>query len=266
MDIDKETIAGRLVEAVALFAGGVTVFLGLWAYVAPGSFADFADFPDHTHFVHDLAAFQLGIGTALMLAVIWTDPLATMLAGFLLANTAHVANHVADLDHGGRAWQIWALAILSLAVAAALGLRLRALDYVVGAVDNATDPTLFPYVRCRTALLTGPSADADSVPVSVAVDGNHAYASCFETSAREEWLGDDARVRITPAWRGEPTGTRVPVRIRRLDGADARRAARLLRRKYPLLHGFLRPLSPRLGPQKDDTSVFFVLTSRDDGS
>lgn len=257
-------VTDRLVDAVALLAGAIMAVLGLWAYLSPGSFADFAGFPDHTHFVHDLAAFQLGLGLALLLATIWSDALATVLAGFLLANTAHTANHVADLDHGGSAWQAWALAGLSLAVAVVLGLQLRALGYVVGRVGTATVPALLPYVRQRSALLTIRAPDAKDMPVNLAVDGDRAYFGRLETSVQADGLGDDADLRIAPVSRsGSQSGPGLPVTIRRLEGPEERPAVRSLRRKYPLLHGILLPLAPRFGPSKGDRTVFFVLTPAD---
>jgi len=32
------------------------------------------NFPSHRHFVHDVGAFQLGIGVTLLLAMIWVAP------------------------------------------------------------------------------------------------------------------------------------------------------------------------------------------------
>jgi hypothetical protein len=60
---------GGFVVAVTILAGVFMVAAGLWALVGPGSFADAAGFPRHTHFVHDAGAFQLGIGITLLLAV-----------------------------------------------------------------------------------------------------------------------------------------------------------------------------------------------------
>jgi hypothetical protein len=267
MSPHKTPLTDRVVDIVVLVAGAGMVILGLWAYVSPGSFADFADFPEHTHFVHDLAAFQLGIGVTLLLATIWSDALAIVLTGFLLANTAHVANHVADLDHGGRAWQAWGLALLSVAVAVALGLRLRALEYVVGRVGTATTPALLPYLRQRTMLLTSRATDAGGEAVTIAVDGDRAYVGRLETSDRADPLGDHPDVRLAPASpRGQPTGPGFPATIRRLEGSEAQRAAWSLRRQYPLLHGVLLPLAPRFGPSEGDRMAYFALTPTDGGN
>jgi hypothetical protein len=54
--------------------------------------------------------------------------------------------------------------------------------------------------------------------------------------------------------------------MRRLDGAEYRRAARLLARKYPLLHGVLVPLTHRVMRSKTGRTVHFELVpaARDD--
>jgi hypothetical protein len=97
----------------------------MWCLIAPGSFADFVGFPRHEHFLHDAGAFQLGLGVTLLLALIWSDALATALAGFIVANTVHTVNHVMDLDLGGSAAQAWLLGAMSVALIAAFVLRLQ---------------------------------------------------------------------------------------------------------------------------------------------
>src|SRR2546430_3178175 len=63
--------------AATAASGIVMLAAGLCALVAPHSFAALASFPPYNeHFVHDLGAFQLGIGVTLLLALIWRDALA----------------------------------------------------------------------------------------------------------------------------------------------------------------------------------------------
>ncbi|MPZ60892.1 MAG: PPOX class F420-dependent oxidoreductase [Propionibacteriales bacterium] len=256
----------RYVTGATSVAGTAMASGGVWALAAPGSFAEFVDFPGHVHFLHDLGAFQIGAAVTLFLALIWSDALTTALAGFLVGNTIHVINHVADLDLGGYAGQIWALAALSLAVAAALVLRLRGLGYVVGEVDVATTPVLAPYVRQKTVLLTTYRRDgrAGGTPVSIAVDGDHAFVRSFERSLKTRRLARNPEATITPSTgRGEPTGSAVRVRMRRLEGADDRYAARMLARKHPFLHGVLVPLTHRIARAKAGRTVHFVVTPLD---
>ncbi|GAA4737350.1 PPOX class F420-dependent oxidoreductase [Phytohabitans rumicis] len=247
---------------VTLLGGLLLTATAVWCLSAPGSFADFVDFPRHEHFVHDLGAFQLGLGVALLLALIWADALATALCGFLAANAVHAANHFADLDIGGRTADAWAILLAALVTAGALWVRLRELGYVVGAVTVATSPALAPFVRQKTVRLTTYRRDGrpGASPVSIAVEGDHAYVRSFEKSLKTRRLRRDPRVEVASSTaRGRVTGPAVPARMRLLRGAEARHAARILTAKHPLLHGVLVPLTHRLARAKTGHTVHFVL-------
>lgn len=93
-------------RAVALGAGAVFVALGLWAMVDPQGFFDsVAEFePYNQHFLQDIGAFQIGLGTVLLL-VGWPahrDPLALGLLGVGVGSGAHALAHVLGSDLGGR--------------------------------------------------------------------------------------------------------------------------------------------------------------------
>jgi PPOX class probable F420-dependent enzyme len=241
---------------------------GVAALLAPSWFADTAGFPRHTHFVHDAGAFQLGIGITLLLALIWHDGLALALAGFLVANTTHAINHAVDLDQGGHRGDAWGLAALSLLTAAALVVRLGQLGWVVGEVTTAASPALTRFLRQKTVLVTTYRQDGRpvSTPVSLAVDGDHAYLRSFEKAGKTRRLRHNPRVDVAPSTaRGQPTGPAIQATAKRLQGAEARRAARLLAAKHPLLHGVLVPLTHRLGPAKTGKTVHFQLTPLDHG-
>jgi PPOX class probable F420-dependent enzyme len=232
--------------AVGFFSGIFMVGAGLWALVAPHSFADFADFaPYNHHFLHDLGAFQLGIGVTSLLALIWRDALALGLAGFLVSNTVHAVNHAVDLHLGGHGQGDWiALAVLSLAVAAALFLRLRELGFVVGEVHSARRPDLERFVQQKTVLLTTYRKDGTpvSAPVSLAVDGDRAFIRTFEKAAKVKRLRHNPVVEVTPSTAGgTATGPAIRSRARPLTGPQWNYAAHLLRRKYPVLQGVLVP-------------------------
>ena len=124
--------------------GLLTAAIGLWCLLDPRSFAGSVGFPAHEHFVHDVGAFQVGLGVMLLLALIWSDALATVLAGYIVGNTVHTVNHIVDLDLGGSASQAWALGAASVVLVVAFVLRLRQLGYVLGNVSVATDPLLVP--------------------------------------------------------------------------------------------------------------------------
>lgn len=113
---------------VAVGVFGVTmVVLGLWAWLAPASFAELVDFPVHVHFLHDAGVFQIGIGVGLLTALFVRDALVVVLVGFLVANTLHAVNHGIDLGLGGHVGDLPALASFSVLAAVALTLRVRRL-------------------------------------------------------------------------------------------------------------------------------------------
>lgn len=113
---------------VAVGVFGVTmVVLGLWAWLAPASFAELVDFPVHVHFLHDAGVFQIGIGVGLLTALLVRDALVVVLAGFLVANSLHAVNHGIDLALGGHVTDMPALASFSVLAAVALILRVRRL-------------------------------------------------------------------------------------------------------------------------------------------
>ena len=256
----------RFVLAVTMLAGLFMTVAGVAALLAPSWFADAAGFPRHTHFVHDAGAFQLGIGVTLLLAPAWRDGLALVLVGFIVANTTHAINHAVDLDLGGHSGDRWGLAALSLLTAVALVVRLREVGWVVGEVTTAATPVLARFVRQKTVLVTTYRRNGRPVgtPVSLAVDGDHAYLRTFEKAGKTRRIRNDPRVDIAPSTaRGRPTGPAIQATARRLEGAEVRRAARLLRHKHPLLHGLLVPLTHRLGRAKTGRTVHFKLTPCD---
>jgi PPOX class probable F420-dependent enzyme len=102
-------------------------------------------------------------------------------------------------------------------------------------------------------LLTSYRRDGTPVgtPVSLAVDGDHAYLRSFEKARKTRRIRINSRVDVAPSTaRGAPTGPAIQAIARRLEGAESRRAARLLARKHPLLHGMLVPLTHHIGRAK----------------
>ncbi|OBF58896.1 PPOX class F420-dependent enzyme [Mycobacterium sp. 852002-53434_SCH5985345] len=249
--------------AVTAAVGATTSGIGIWCLVDPNSFADAVGFDAHRHFLHDVGAFQLGLGVTLLLALIWADALATALAGFIAANAVHTVNHVVDLDVGGSAAQAWVLGVVSVALALAFGLRLRQLGYVLGSVGTAANPTLVPFVRQKTIALTTFRKDGTpgSSPISIAVEGDRAYFRSFERAVKVRRIRRNPSVEFGPATAsGKPTGTALPGRVRLLEGAEYQKAARLLRQKYPFLHGVLVPSAHRLMRRKFGRTIHAELT------
>jgi PPOX class probable F420-dependent enzyme len=252
-----------LVTTTTALAGAIMLAAGVWALAAPGSFADFANFPASVHFVHDAGAFQLGIGATLLLALAWYDALAVTLAGFLVGNTAHAVNHAVDLDLGGHGWEDPAgLALLSLLVAAALVVRLRQLGWVVGEVTATTVPALSRFVRQKTVLLTSYRRDGTPVgaPVSMAVEGDHGFVRSPAEGWKVRRMRHNPIVEVAPCTaRGTPTGPAIRAHARRLGGAEADHAARLLARKHPFLQGVEVPLVHRLLRARTGGTAHFEL-------
>ncbi|MGE5291860.1 MAG: PPOX class F420-dependent oxidoreductase [Micromonosporaceae bacterium] len=258
---------GRLfVTLVLLGAGALMLAAGVWCVASPRSFATFAGFPYSKHFIHDAGAFQIGIGTTLLLAAVWADAAAAALAGFLAGNTVHAVNHVADLNAGGHAADGWALGVVSLLVLVALVRRLRRLGYVVGEVADTASAALARFARQKTAVLTTYKRDGTPVltPLSVAVDGPHAYVRSYEKAWKVRRIRNNPEVELAPCTAlGRPTGPAARMRARRLQGAEARHAARLLARKYPLLQRVVVPSAHRLLRAKTGRTVHMELSPLD---
>ncbi len=254
------------VLAVTALAGASALAAGVWALAAPRSFASFVAFPYSQHFLHDVGAFQVGIGATLLLAMAWRDALALALAGFLVGNTVHAVVHAVDLDIGGSGWEVWSLAAWSLVVGVALVLRLGQLGGVVGEVTTATTPVLAPFVRQKTVLLTSYRRDGTPVgaPVSIAVDGDRAFIRSPEKGGKVKRMRSNPVVEVAPSTaRGKPAGPAIRARARRLSGAEFEHASRLLVRKYPFLQGLLVPLVHRVLHSKTGGTVHFELTPLD---
>jgi len=242
-------------------SAGSTSSSGSGRCCGPAPFADFADFDHHLHFLHDVGAFQIGLGVMLFLALIWRDAVAVVLAAFLVGNTIHAVNHAVDLDNGGRTTDPWFLGALSLVAAVAFVQRYRRLDHVLGRVGTAADtPELRRFLRQKTVSLTSYRRDGRPVPtpVSIAVDGDRAFVRSYEKAWKTRRIGNNPTIEIAPSTRkGTPTGPAATARARRLTGVDAKRAAWLLRRKYPLLHGLIVPLSHRTMRAKTGRTIHF---------
>jgi PPOX class probable F420-dependent enzyme len=210
--------------------------------------------------IRDADAFQVGIGVCLLLAAFWADAPAVVLAGFLVANTTHAYDRAGA---GGSGLGIAALAAVSVLVAAVLVARLKTIGWVVGDPGGGASADLAPFRRQKTVLLTTYRRDGTPVgaPVSIAVAGDHAYLRSFEKAWKTRRLARNPEAIVTPStMRGRPTGPGRPATVHRLDGADARRAARALARKYPVLHGVLVPLMHRVARARTGRTVHFVLT------
>ena len=143
--LDRQRQVGRasqvFVRSVVLVCAASMLGVGLWALIAPRSFAGWISFPPYNeHLIHDAGAFQIGIGAALLLSLLSSDALIVALGGFLAGGTVHAFNHAADSHLGGHASDPWWLAAQVLLAAAALGVHLRGRSRRAGSKSPADPP------------------------------------------------------------------------------------------------------------------------------
>ncbi|HXO66565.1 MAG TPA: pyridoxamine 5'-phosphate oxidase [Candidatus Dormibacteraeota bacterium] len=91
------------VRVIAVLAGVFLVGFGIWAFLSPSTFySSIALFPPYNqHFLHDVGAFQVGLGTALLLTELWDDALLAVLGGNAVGATIHLISHQLDRSLGG---------------------------------------------------------------------------------------------------------------------------------------------------------------------
>jgi hypothetical protein len=115
---------------ITLVIGAVAFLLpGMWAFLAPVGFADtIATFePYNRHYLHDLGAFQIGVGTAALVAVWVYDGAVVGLSGLLAGDSVHAISHIVDRDLGGRSADAPLIALVAVLALVALISRVRAL-------------------------------------------------------------------------------------------------------------------------------------------
>jgi hypothetical protein len=114
-------IPTRVARLVAWTAAAFFVVFGVWAFFAPAGFAkQIATFPPYNrHLLHDLGAFQIGIGVALLLGLWGWSGLGTAIGGAAAGSVLHVAAHVMDRNLGGRSTDPFGLGLLAAALVVA---------------------------------------------------------------------------------------------------------------------------------------------------
>lgn len=106
-----------VIKVIAIGVGVVYISFGAWAFLAPRSFFDAtATFPPfNRHFIHDIGAFQIGLGSMLLLA--WRmGALLAALVSNAAAASVHWLSHVIDRDLGGSGSDPITLALLAVAL------------------------------------------------------------------------------------------------------------------------------------------------------
>ena len=118
--------ASRDVAAATLACAASMLLLGAWAFLAPASFSRFVDYPPYNrHLIHDAGAFQVGIGAAVVAALLWRDGVLVALTGFAVASALHTVPHAVDRQLGGHASDVPALGLLTLVALYAIAARIR---------------------------------------------------------------------------------------------------------------------------------------------
>jgi len=108
----------RTTFATAVGGIGAVAFLafGLWPFIDPQSFYDeLAPWPPYNeHFLHDIGAFQIGIGVALALAL-WqrSNALFAALGGAGAGAAFHAAAHFIDHGDGGKDTDVYVFGVMA---------------------------------------------------------------------------------------------------------------------------------------------------------
>ncbi|MFG2501759.1 PPOX class F420-dependent oxidoreductase [Streptomyces sp. NPDC048441] len=121
--------------------------------------------------------------------------------------------------------------------------------------NPGASPALAPFVKQYAVLLTSHKKDGTGVgtPVSIVVEGDHAYVRTYATSWKAKRMRRNPQVEIAPSTlRGSPTGPEIKARVRLLDqgSEENKHASKLMRRKHPVMHGVLVPLAHKVKRDK----------------
>jgi hypothetical protein len=116
-------------RVIAVVIGALYLMTGTWSFLAPMSFfsnvATFA--PPNIHLLHDLGAFQVGLGLVLIVPVALRAPLRAPLIAVLGASVLHLSAHIEDISLGGHpTTDLSVLTLICVALAVALGMEVTA--------------------------------------------------------------------------------------------------------------------------------------------
>ncbi|KAA5826839.1 hypothetical protein ABT337_09000 [Saccharopolyspora hirsuta] len=117
-----------LISTVTVAGAVMMLLIGAWCRLDPTSFAAWANWPVHEHFLHDAGVFQIGIGLMMLTALVRRDALTVVLAGFVVVNALHGVNHAVDTG-GGRPSDSWILFGTAALGAVALLARARTIRH-----------------------------------------------------------------------------------------------------------------------------------------
>lgn len=123
-------MASRFVTVVLVFGGLFFLLPGIWAFADPQSFyEELAPWePYNKHFIHDIGAFQIGIGVALLLALWRDDARLVVLVGGAVGAAVHLATHAMDHNHGGKDSDIPVFGVMAVLLVAGAVARWRSMQ------------------------------------------------------------------------------------------------------------------------------------------
>lgn len=117
----------RAPKVIAVLGAAIMLGFGLWAFLDPrGFYKGVAVWPPfNKHFIHDIGAFQIGLGLTLLLALVRGDALFVALAGVGVGAAVHAAAHWIDRDLGGKTTDPWVMTALAALLVVGAVLRHR---------------------------------------------------------------------------------------------------------------------------------------------
>ena len=125
-DQHRRPIGNWVVNLAVAVGGAAMLVFGIWPLLLPKSFAASIAYPPYNeHLLHDVGAFQIGIGAALLATWLSRDAVTVALAGFVVGSALHVVSHVVDQDRGGHPADPWVLGLLCIIGAVGLVVRIR---------------------------------------------------------------------------------------------------------------------------------------------
>jgi uncharacterized membrane protein len=109
-------VIGVMVVVGTLLVAAFLVGTGLWALISPDTFyTQIAPYPPFSrHLVHDIGAFELGLGACLVFGLLVRDALLAVLAGNAVGATAHFVSHLMDHSIGGHPSDPLTIGLLAL--------------------------------------------------------------------------------------------------------------------------------------------------------
>ena len=118
----------RIPLIIAVVAALGFILPGMWAFLAPENFFENAGpFQEYNeHYVHDVGAFQFGIGAMIAAAIVRKgDAIFAVLFGAGLGSAVHTVSHIIDRDLGGYRGDWIAFGVMTLVLLAGAWLQDR---------------------------------------------------------------------------------------------------------------------------------------------